>query len=404
MNSFRYIDDNSEKINYDNLIESKKQVLKNNYWNEEHENILVSLQKSSYKLSKEYQKAYFKLKTKLQWYRIPIIIISAMGGFLSLSNSGYIPPAYNKWISLFVGFTNLMVTIISLIENFKKIDSRMNGSYSAHLNFQKLHDEISVLKRIPPNERDENGFATTNKLFVKYESFLIDAPVLKKLIRDDLGNDNYSEALTLKTNSIYIKNDTKNDTKNIDLDDIESQINNLNENLNRLNIKRKIDMIDVSNDFELNNYLDISKSKSRDEINENSTKILSNLEKNKNIPKKSNFLKNNQEVSKNIFNEVNKSKSELNNFKSEKKKIEKNIESNSFKEIDINPIDLNLTNYVLQNNHTDNDNYISHIENLTNLSDNKNQNENLNENINENLNENLNENQNENENNPTNNE
>lgn len=258
-----------EKVNFDNLLESRKNVKKNNYWNEEHEDILISLQKSSFRLSKEYQKTYFKLKTKLQWYRIPIIVISAIGGFLSLSNSGYIPPEYNKWISLFVGFTNLMVTIISLVENFKKIDTRMNGSYSAHLNFQKLHDEISIIKRIPPNERENNGYNTVNELFIKYESFLMEAPVMHKLIKDDLGHDELSENTTIKNISGNIF--TRNESKKYDVDDIESQINKINRNFNKLNIKRKIDMVDVSNEIEFMNLNELSKNKNieSDEINDN---------------------------------------------------------------------------------------------------------------------------------------
>ncbi len=243
-----------EKINIDNLIVSKKQVIKNNYWNDEHENILVSLQKSTFRLSKEYQKTYFKYKKSLQWYRIPIIIISAIGGFLSLSNTGYIPPAYNKWISLFVGFSNLLVTIISLIENFKKIDTFVNGTYSAHLNFQKLHDEISLISRIPPNEREENGYDTVNKLFVQYESYLIEAPVLSKLIKDDLGNDEFNEDGTLKSKELSQKKLTTLG----DLKKIEFELSKINRTTNsKFNIYKKIDMADSTHEIgieEIDNF------------------------------------------------------------------------------------------------------------------------------------------------------
>ena len=68
-----------EKENLNNYLESKKLVVKNNYWNEDHELLLESLQKSSFRLSKEYKKKYFKLRDKLHWFRIPIIIISSIG-------------------------------------------------------------------------------------------------------------------------------------------------------------------------------------------------------------------------------------------------------------------------------------------------------------------------------------
>lgn len=248
-----------EKVNMTNLIESRRQVIKNNYWNEEHDETLLSLQKSSNRLSKEYQKAYLKYRTKLQLYRIPIIIISALGGFLSLSNTGYIPLDYNKWISLFVGFSNLLVTIISLIENFKKIDSNTNSAYSAHINFQRLHDEITIIRRMPPEEREENGHTTVFKLFTRYETFLSDAPILNKILRDYLeGASDTNE----KTGTIILKNDgsnlndssSENEYKYLELDEIESQIIKINK---KLNDKYKIKKTIINNDI-INKKIDIN--------------------------------------------------------------------------------------------------------------------------------------------------
>ena len=240
-----------KNINIDKLYESRKQVIKNNYWNKEHEYILESLQVSSLKLVKAYKMAYFQLKSRLQWYRIPIIIISAIGGFLSISNSGYIPPKYNKWISLFVGFANLLVTIISLIENFKKIDVNVNGCFEAYINFQKLHDEISIIKRIPPEERENNGHETINKLFTRYENYLIKAPVLQKILKDYLGNNILSDLLSgtteswstdnISSDSFNNFNSNFNGNFNNDVDD------NIGDNINdSINID---DDINKSNDF-----------------------------------------------------------------------------------------------------------------------------------------------------------
>ena len=122
-----------------------------------------------------------------------------MGGFLSLANSGYVPTDYNKWVSLFVGFANLMVSVISLIENFKKIDDTMNKSYISYLNFKKLHDEISVVLKIPQQERDNNGYDIVMNFFKKYELCLNDAPILKKLLKD---------ALDINLNSISLDSDS----------------------------------------------------------------------------------------------------------------------------------------------------------------------------------------------------
>lgn len=192
--------------NSDNLIRSRTHVVKNNYWNERHESILKSLQMNSNKLYKEYQKAHLMYKKKLRLYRIPIIIMSSFTGFLSISNSGYVPASYNKWVSMFVGFVNLMVTVISLIENFKKIDVNMNKTYSAYLEFKKLHDEISMVLNTPQNERENNGYDMANTFFARYEMYLNDAPILSKAIHDYLDeNSPDNTTRTINPSTSYSK-------------------------------------------------------------------------------------------------------------------------------------------------------------------------------------------------------
>ncbi len=185
-------------LNYDNFKKSKQYVVKNNYWNAYHEDILKGLQQNTNKLYREYQKAHLVYKKKLRLYRIPIIIMSSLSGFLSISNSGYIPLDYQQWISLFVGFVNLMVTLISLIENFKKIDVNVNKTYSAYIDFKKLHDEISIMLNIAQDEREGNGYDIAMQYFTRYETYITDAPILRKTIHDFLDDnspDNSSETL-----------------------------------------------------------------------------------------------------------------------------------------------------------------------------------------------------------------
>lgn len=193
-------DDIQKSINEENLIKSRQYVIKNNYWNEYHEKILKGLQKNSNKLFREYQKAHLKYKSKLKLYRIPIIVMSSLSGFLSVSNSGYIPIEYQSWVSLFVGFVNLMVTLITLIENFKKIDVNVNKTYTAYTDFKKLHDEISITLNTHANERDGNGYDIAIGFFNRYESYLTDAPILQKTIHDYLdenSDDNSSQTIVV---------------------------------------------------------------------------------------------------------------------------------------------------------------------------------------------------------------
>ncbi len=233
---------NSLSINEDNLIKSRTHVVKNNYWNDRHERILKGLQANSNKYFREYQRAHLVYKKKLRLYRIPIIVMSSLSGFLSISNSGYIPAEYNKWVSMLVGFVNLMVTVISLIENFKKIDVNMNKTYSAYLDFKKLHDEISMVLNTPQNEREDNGYDTANTFFSRYESYVNDAPILGKAFKDALDEnspDNNSQTLNQSGSDISTNTDgqeslyTELDEESL-VDNLESQTGAVRKTLQRM--------------------------------------------------------------------------------------------------------------------------------------------------------------------------
>ena len=169
-------------------------------WNESHEKGLLIIHKYSNEMYKKYHANYNKYKISLQRYRIPIIILSSIGGFLSISNSGYIPAEYNKWVSLMVGFTNLLVSLVSLIENFKKINDTLIKSQESYLAFKRINDEISLILRIPREERDDDGHVILLKYFQLFENTCNTSPILKDNIIDMLEIDNINEILTVSIN------------------------------------------------------------------------------------------------------------------------------------------------------------------------------------------------------------
>ena len=174
-------------------------------WRPEHEKLLALLHFYAGELYGLYHNAYFQYLRELQNYRIPIIVLSSIAGFLSISNSGYVPPEFNKWVSLFVGSVNLAVTVVSLIENFKKIEVQTNKAYAGFINLRRLHDETSLLLQLPVEEREEEGKLKVKEFFERFESYIIDAPVLSepavdyfRLLKDKFENlQNSTELVTL---------------------------------------------------------------------------------------------------------------------------------------------------------------------------------------------------------------
>jgi hypothetical protein len=308
-----------DELNYDNLKKSKQYVIKNNYWNNYHEEILKGLQINTNKLCKEYQKAHLIYKSKLKLYRIPIIVMSSLSGFLSISISGYIPRKYQAWISLLVGFVNLMVTLISLIENFKKIDVNVNKTYTSYIEFKKLHDEISIMLSISQNERESNGYDTVMQYFARYEAYITDAPILRKTIHDVLDEnspDNSSETLIISGSDNF-----SNNSKNVNL--------NLSSKKNLAFKLSDDDTInEVNEDNEENEYEEINLEEGRVPTTYESLKKMLKISKqinNSGIIKKNNYV---EVANKKLTNQITQDRiAKVNRFQEQFEKMEKNVDN-----------------------------------------------------------------------------
>ena len=241
-----------------------------NDWNDSHEKGLYLLHKYSNEMYKKYHTNYNKYKEMLQKYRIPIIVLSSISGFLSISNSGYIPNEYNKWVSLVVGFSNLMVSLVSLIENFKKIDVTLTKSQDTYIAFKKINDEISIILRIPREERDEGGHATLMKYFQQFEVIYNTAPILKNEVMDLLE---IKETLEVGL------------TNNTTVNNVEISITSSNESKEKLqeSVDKKIIEKETPN---ISSFVQkgITESK-KEQLQKNKTKIIKSIKPLNNIPK-----------------------------------------------------------------------------------------------------------------------
>jgi hypothetical protein len=174
MNSSDYLNNEISRIPITSI--SKKQE---KFWNYEHERILLVLHKYANIQYKKYHETYIRYRQKLAYYRIPIIIITGIMGLLSISNASYIPTFLIMYISLLVGISNVAVTTISLIEIFKKIEATKSSSLQSYITYKQISDELSLILRLPPADRNDTGIGTINKYFKIFEKCQITSPILQ---------------------------------------------------------------------------------------------------------------------------------------------------------------------------------------------------------------------------------
>jgi hypothetical protein len=164
-------------------------------WNDKHEKYMLLIHQYSNQLMKDYHHEYTKNQRKLCHYKIPVIILSSVTGFLSIANSGYVDEQNNKFVSLSCGIINLAISVISTIESFKKIGDKTNAALNTFKELRKLSDDISITLSIHRKDRQSDGKTLLIKYFNRFETILKESYVLKGISENMLRLKNQIHGL-----------------------------------------------------------------------------------------------------------------------------------------------------------------------------------------------------------------
>ena len=93
-----------------------------NDWTQDMEIVLENIRVNSVLLSKEHKKRYFELKQTLQYFRLPVIIISGINSIVSI---GFQPYLAQSVISMITCLLALICSIIGSIELYLAIQKSM---------------------------------------------------------------------------------------------------------------------------------------------------------------------------------------------------------------------------------------------------------------------------------------
>ena len=108
-------------------------------WNEDYEKILNSIRINSVEMSRYYRKQYYKFKSYLKFFRIPIIVLSSCNSVLSVSLGKFIDQDY---VSIVTCLISLSCGIIGSIELFLQIQSQMETAFNNSRDFYILNIDI----------------------------------------------------------------------------------------------------------------------------------------------------------------------------------------------------------------------------------------------------------------------
>ena len=173
------------------------------------ENILESIRQNSVNQSRHHKKKYLKLKYKLTFFRLPIIIISACNAVFSIGLQPYMEQGI---ISLLNSGLALLCGVIGSIELFLQINKSMEQTFMSARDFEVLALDIFKYLKLSPENRQINSSVFVDDCYNKYIELLKQSLLLKRKIDDKMVSNGVLQGFSLVPS---INSLTDSDSENI---------------------------------------------------------------------------------------------------------------------------------------------------------------------------------------------
>lgn len=181
-------------------------------WTADIDEILENIRCNCILLSDYHKNNYFYLQSRLKYFRIPVIILSA---FASVFNIGLQPFIDQGYISIICCLMSLVTGLIGSIELFLQVQKRMESEFTLSREFYLTAIDIYKVLSLSPEHRNGVGITYLDDTFNTYCKMVENSNILDKHVQDDLipishfvstvlGNDKVDKKKSLATTVLQV--------------------------------------------------------------------------------------------------------------------------------------------------------------------------------------------------------
>ena len=156
----------------------------NNDWTEDIENVLEKIRKNSSILSEEHKHTYFRLKNTLQYFRLPLIVISGINSVISVGMQQYLEQSAISGITCVL---SLICSVIGSIELFLAIQKRVESELISSREYYLLTIDIQKTLLLNREHRPLPAKEYLEKIYNTYIKLTESSNLVKKSIKDALS-------------------------------------------------------------------------------------------------------------------------------------------------------------------------------------------------------------------------
>ena len=148
------------------------------------EQVLDNIRCNSSLLSRYHQKRFLVLKSRLKYYKIPIIVLSALNSVGAVSLQPFVAQIFVSLINMVI---SLIVGIIGSIEMYFGITRQMETESNGSRDFYILSCDIFKFLSLRDDNKTESAVEFLNTSYNRYIKLVETSIVLKKKVEDKLS-------------------------------------------------------------------------------------------------------------------------------------------------------------------------------------------------------------------------
>jgi hypothetical protein len=154
-----------------------------NNWTADVNDILDKIRINSIVLSNEHKSTYFKLSSRIKWFRVPVILLSALGSMFGMGLNPFLPQLV---ITELCSIMSLVVGLIGSLELFLAISNKMENELVQSKELYLLAIEIQKTLLLDTQNRNGDGMAYLEDKFNMYSKLIENSYLLECKILDEL--------------------------------------------------------------------------------------------------------------------------------------------------------------------------------------------------------------------------
>jgi len=153
------------------------------HWSTDVEKVLYDIRANSEVLSTHHKAAYMLLQERLVYFRIPLIVLSAVNSVFSVGLNMYLVQATVSTINCLV---SLLCACISSVELFLQIQKKMEVELSSYHGYYLLGTRISATLKLNREHRETEGITFLNQAIAEYNNLFEQSNVNMSAMDDQL--------------------------------------------------------------------------------------------------------------------------------------------------------------------------------------------------------------------------